>query len=408
MIIHCSILFFNQASMLTSSFSKTVRFSFPILMVCIFSVQTGWAQPDQTQEVSPDASGVKAITGSDFEQAKKNPATKVKDQERTGTCWSFSTTSLIESQSIKNKFGAHDISEMYTVRCIYLEKAQNYILRQGHTQFSEGALGHDVIRSISTHGAVPESAYSGLTNGEKVYDHEILFKELRKYLDSTLKTKGGILKDDWKPGYNKILDKHLGAVPSNFQYIGKRYTPETYASGILKFNPDDYINITSFTHHPYYKPFILEVPDNFSNGSYYNLPLQEMIDLVTTALNNGYTIMWDADVSNEGFNGKAGLAMNLEAGAQLSPSAKEVKTDAATRQALFENLTTQDDHLMHIVGIEKNKEGTTFFIVKNSWGEVGPYKGHVHVSENYFARNTISLVLPKAAVPQAIMDKLKK
>lgn len=378
-------------------------FSFSLLFF-----QNSWAQPDQTQEVSPDASGVKAIAGNDFIEPKKNLATKVKDQERTGTCWSFSTTSLVESQSIKNKLGAHDISEMYTVRCIYIEKAQNYILRQGHAQFSEGALGHDVIRSISEHGAVPESAYTGLTNGEKVYDHELLFKELRKYLDSTLKTKGGVLKEDWKPGYNRILDKHLGLMPNTFLYNGKRYTPETYATGVLKFNADDYINITSFTHHPYYKSFILEVPDNFSNGAYYNLPLKDMTDIVKDALNNGYTVMWDADVSNDGFHGKQGLAMTLEDGANLLPDANEVKTDASARQALFENLTTQDDHLMHIVGIEKNKAGTTFFIVKNSWGDVGPYKGHVHVSENYFVRNTISLVIPKAAIPAAIMDKLKK
>ena len=366
------------------------------------------AQPDQSQEVSPDASGVKAVASPELINAKKNPATNVKDQERTGTCWSFSTTSLVESQTIKNKLGAQDISEMFTVRCIYIEKAQNYILRQGHAQFSEGALGHDVIRSIANHGAMPESAYNGLANGEKVYDHQVMYKELRKYVDSTIKTKGGILKDDWKPGYNRILDKYLGQLPSSFMYNGKKYTPESFATGVLKFKADDYINFTSFTHHPYYQQFVLEVPDNFSNGAYYNLPLQELIDLVATAVNNGYTVLWDADVSNEGFNGKAGLAMTVASGTPMTLDAQEEKTDASTRQRFFENLTTQDDHLMHIVGIGKNKVGTNFFIVKNSWGEVGPFKGHIQVSENYFARNTISIVIPKVAVTQALADKLKK
>jgi bleomycin hydrolase len=265
-----------------------------------------------------------------------------------------------------------------------------------------------VIRTIATFGAVPESAYSGLTQGEKVYDHEMLFKELRKYLDSTLKTKGGVLQADWQPGYNKILDNYLGPLPEKFLYNGKQFTAATFAANILKFNPDDYINITSFTHHPFYSQFILEVPDNFSNGSYYNLPLQDMIQLVKDALNNGYTIMWDADVSNSGFNGKKGLAMNLSAGQQMNPESKEDNVDAGTRQHLFENLTTQDDHLMHIVGIEKNKDGRTFFIVKNSWGDVGPYRGHLHVSENYFALNTISLVVPKAALSLELLKKLKK
>ncbi len=379
-----------------------------LLLAAILLTSHVFAQPDPSQEISPDASGVKAVSGNEFLEGKKNSATKVKDQERTGTCWSFSTTSLVESQCIKNKLGVLDLSEMYSVRCIYNEKARNYILRQGHAQFSEGGLGHDVIRAIATYGAVPESAFTGHANGDKVYDHELMFKELRKYLDSTLKTKGGVLQAEWQPGFNKLLDNYLGTVPEKFSYNGKQYTPETFANNVLRFNPDDYVNITSFTHHPYYKSFILEVPDNFSNGSFYNLPLNEMVQLVKDALNNGYTLMWDADVSNNGFNGKKGLAMNLSAGQSMNPESKEDQADAAIRQRLFENLTTQDDHLMHIVGIEKNKDGRTFFIVKNSWGEVGPYKGHVHVSENYFTLNTISLVVPKAALSPDLQNKLKK
>ena len=382
-----------------------------LLIVAFCNAAILFAQDDKSQDISPDASGVKAIAGESFTAAKKNSATKIKDQERTNTCWSFATTSLVESQVIKNKLGAYDLSEMFTVRNIYIEKAKNYILRQGHAQFSEGGLGHDVIRAYAEYGAVPDQVYNGLVNGEKVYDHQELFKELKKYLDSTLKTKGRPLSAEWLPGFNKILDKSMGPLPQQFVYNNRKYTPQSFAKTSLKFNADDYVNITSFTHHPFYSPFILEVPDNFSNGAYFNIPLNEMIDVVKNAVNSGYTVLWDADVSNNGFNAKKGMALNIKADENVNtafanPDFKEETYTQNTRQQLFENLTTQDDHLMHIVGIEKSKEGKTFFIVKNSWGETGPYGGYVHVSEAYFAVNTISLVVPKATVGVGLREKM--
>ena len=382
-----------------------------LFIVAFCNVAFVFAQDDKSQDISPDASGVKAIAGETFTGAKKNSATKIKDQQRTNTCWSFATTSLVESQAIKNKLGAYDLSEMFTVRNIYIEKAKNYILRQGHAQFSEGGLGHDVIRSYAEYGAVPDQVYNGLVKDEKVYDHQELYKTLKKYLDSTLKTKGRPLSADWLPGFNEILDKNMGPLPQQFVYNTRKYTPQSFAKTALKFNEDDYVNITSFTHHPFYSSFILEVPDNFSNGTYYNIPLNEMIELVKNALSNGYTVLWDADVSNNGFNGKKGMAMNIKPTDDISvafanPDFKEETYNQNTRQQLFENLTTQDDHLMHIVGIEKSKEGKTFFIVKNSWGETGPFGGYVHVSEAYFAVNTISLVVPKAAVGVGLREKL--
>ena len=226
-----------------------------------------------------------AATHSDFTIIKMNQATSVKNQSRTGTCWSFSTVSLVESQTIKNNLVALDLSEMFIVRNIYVEKAKNYILRQGHAQFSEGGLGHDVISAISVYGAVPESVYPGLKK-QATHDHTILFKSLKKYLDSTLKRRQNLpINNDWLPCFNNILDEYLGEIPRQFTYNGQKYTPQSFAKEVLKFNPDDYINITSFTHHPYYTPCIIEVPDNFSNGSYYNLPLKEMIGVVR--LNSG-------------------------------------------------------------------------------------------------------------------------
>ena len=201
-----------------------------------------------------------------FEQ-KINKPTSVKDQAATGTCWCFSTTSLVESECLRNIKQEFDISEMFTVRNIYIEKAKNYILRQGKAQFGQGGLGHDVIGAISLYGAMPESVYSGLINGQTDHKHGRLASELEQYLDTILKARP--LPADWLNAYTAILDKYIGTPPSEFTYEGKKYTPQTFAKQVIKFNAADYVNITSYTHHPYYTSFILEAPDNFSNGYYF-------------------------------------------------------------------------------------------------------------------------------------------
>lgn len=379
------------------------------LIIHAFSLPVKAQNDDQPALEKPE---IFSRPANGFTVVKVNPATNIKDQARTGTCWSFSTTSLLESQLLKNKLGSFDLSEMFTVRNMYVEKARNYILRQGSARFDEGGLGHDVIRSIDRYGAVPENVYTGMKPGETVYDHGVMVKMLKRYLDSMLKTQARPIPANWMTGYNKILDEYMGVVPEYFKYNGKRYSPKTFAQEAMNFKADDYVNITSFTHQPYYKPCILDVPDNFSNGSYYNLPLNEMIDLVKTAVNNGYTVMWDADVSNNGFFSKAGFALNLPPSAVVSmdsvrPDMPEDRYDEKMRQQLYETLVTQDDHLMHITGMQKSKSGKLFFIVKNSYGASGAYKGYINVSEAYFAINTISLVLPKAAINKALLDKLK-
>ena len=405
------------------------------------------------QDSNPNAGG-----RSNFTVIKQVPATPVKNQAMTGTCWSFSTTSLVESQAMKNNLGEFDLSEMFTVRNIYMEKARNYILRQGHAQFGEGGLGHDQIRAIATYGAMPESVYSGLKPGQQSHNHQKLSSSLQSYLDSLLKHIP--LPANWMDGFVKILDDELGKPPANFDFRGKTYTPQSFAKTVLQFNTNDYVFITSFRHHPFYEPFILEVPDNFSNGAYINIPLDEMIQLTKDAITNGYSVLWDADVSNIGFTQGRAIAalydtsinsmkkvntekMDMRAlktqnekrqkiemsDAGISKAAEnnkvagnkdvnektaitqgtkeEVSWDADLRQTLFENLTTQDDHLMHITGLEKSKNGKDFFIVKNSWGKVGPDDGYINVSEAYFAINTVSLVVPKAAFNKTLLEKLK-
>jgi bleomycin hydrolase len=361
----------------------------------------------------PTIEGEKRNTPNYITIEKSARATSIKDQALTNTCWCFSTTSLIESQCIKNNLGEFDLSEMYSVRNVYFEKAKNYVLRLGHAQFGEGGLGHDLIRAIANYGAMPENIYSGLKPGEKQHNHVKLVDSLKKYLDSILNIRP--LPEKWMTGYSNILDSAIGIPPQKFTYNGKSYTPKTFASEVLKFNANDYINITSFTHHDYYEPFVLEVPDNFSSGAYYNVPLNEMIQLTKDAVEKGYSVLWDADVSNTGFLQRFGSAIdmdNIPGGLKskndiITGDVKEEIADAKKRQTLFENLTTQDDHLMHITGLGKSKNGNQFFVVKNSWGDTGPYHGYINVSEAYFAINTVSLVLPKASLSKGMLEKLK-
>ena len=345
----------------------------------------------------------------DFLDIKTVKATSVKNQAMTGTCWCFSTTSLVESDEIRRDKQEIDLSEMFTVRNIYIEKAKNYILRQGHAQFGEGGLGHDVIRATATYGAIPLSAYTGLLDGQTQYNHQELFGKLQTYLDSVLKKQP--ISSNWLDGYTKILDQYLGTPPNEFTYKGKTYNAKSFAKDVLHFNADDYISLTSFTDHPYYTSYILQVPDNFSNGSFYNLPLNELTAAVKEAVSKGYSVSWDADVSNNGFRQMQGLALNLDPSVKytkemISTDNKEMPFDANVRQQLFDNLTTQDDHLMHIVGTERSKDGKTFFVVKNSWGKVGPFDGYINVSEAYFGINTISVVVPKASLSKELLAKL--
>lgn len=365
------------------------------LFVFIFQISLLYAQP--------------AAEPNDLMLVSKVDHTPVKSQGNTGTCWSFSTVSLVESQTMNAKLGEFDLSEMFVVRNIYLEKAKNYLLRQGKAQFGPGGLGNDVINSLAAYGAVPEGVYSGLPLGQKTHNHNVLDEKLKMYLDDLLTSRK--IPSDWQSQFNAILDDHLGKAPETFTFREKVYTPKTFAEEVLKFRRDDYVFITSFTHHPYYKPFALEIPDNYASELYYNIPLEEMMTLTEKSVEKGYSIMWDADVSNKNFKqDKIGYAMLWNDPASvtepINPDEKEAPYDATIRQTLFENLTTQDDHLMHLVGVEKTKGGKKFFLVKNSWGEIGPFKGYIKVSPAYFAINTVTLVVPRAALEPSLKAKL--
>ncbi|MCX6163638.1 MAG: aminopeptidase [Ignavibacteriae bacterium] len=337
-----------------------------------------------------------------------NPATDVKDQGRSGTCWCFSSMSIIESELLKQGVEHSDLSEMFVVRNIYLEKAKNYILRQGYTRFSEGAFGHDVFPVIVKYGVVPLSVFPNTLSGDTI-DHIGFDNKLKNYLDSVLKRTPISL--GWEKNYIKMLDEKFGAPPEKFNYEGKEYTPIEFSKQVLKFNPDDYIGLTSFTHHPFYKPFNVEVPDNYSGGLFYNIPIEELIEAAKYAVLNGYTVGWDADVSNNFFSQKKGWAMipkeKNDLKGEINPDDEEIEYTKDLRQELFEDLTTQDDHLMHIIGLKQTQSGKTFFYVKNSWGPMGPLKGFINVSETYFGINTITLILPLNGLSPEIRAKLK-
>ena len=342
-------------------------------------------------------------------------ATEVKSQGRTGTCWSFSTTSFVESELIRAGKGTHSISEMFNVRNVYPSKADVYVRNQGIAQFGEGSLAHDVINSIEKFGLVPDEVYIGRSFGE-IYNHKEMSTILKKILTGVIENKGGSLSPRWKEAFNAVLDVYMGKAPEEFEYEGKKYTPKSFAKS-LGFSADNYVSITSFTHQPYYKPFILQVPDNFSDGSFYNTPLDEFVEIIDNALEEGYTIALDADVSELGFSAKHGLAIlppksenslsEKERKELFTVNTKEISVTPENRQEAYNNYETTDDHLMHIVGTGLDKFGNRYYKVKNSWGTKGRgFEGHVYMSLPYIKMKTIAILLHKDALTKNVKKKL--
>lgn len=339
--------------------------------------------------------------------------TPVISQGRTGTCWSFASTSFLESEIIRLTGRQIDLSEMYTVRNTYPLKAENYVMRQGKAQFSEGGLAHDVINSVKNYGLVPNQVYSGLLDDEKNHNHAELVSILESMLDTYIENPGKTLSKKWKKAVESVLDVYLGINPRTFMYDGIEYTPQTFL-GMTKINPDDYITITSFSNAPYYSKFILNIPDNWSNGSMFNVPLNEMIETINYALQNGFTIDLDCDVSERTFSSKDGVAVipmdkqnNIKALQGVYP---EMNVTQDYRQDEFENYTTTDDHLMHITGLLKDQNGTHYYKVKNSWGtdeSRNANGGYVYFSEAYMKLKAISILVHKDAIPMGITKKLK-
>lgn len=355
--------------------------------------------------------------------------TPVANQNRTGTCWSFSTLSFFESEVLRmsEKKVKVNLSEMWIVRHTYEEKAKQYVRYNGKHNFSQGGAFHDVTNMAAKYGLVPESEYAGLAyleEGEKEHIHSELVTVLKGYLDGVIKNKNGKLSQSWFKGLQGILDAYLGERPEKFMVEGKEYTPMTYMNDYLKFHPHDYVGISSYTHHENYKPFIIEVEDNWANDVVYNLPLDEYMALMESSMKEGYSFAWASDVSEKGFQFRRGLAVyTKEEGdwsdkewRKLSGKEKdsifqnpivEEKVTPEQRQKMYDNYETTDDHGMHAVGIVKDEKGKKYWVIKNSWGtKSNDCDGYFYATEAFVRAKTMDILIHKDALPKALRKKM--
>ncbi|NND07718.1 MAG: aminopeptidase [Saprospiraceae bacterium] len=334
------------------------------------------------------------------------PVLPVEDQGSTGTCWSFSTASFLEAEVKKMGGVAIDLSEMFFVRKIYVDKAEKYLRWHGKANFSEGSLGHDVVRMLKVHGALPEQVYAGLLDGRERHNHAVLVRELKKFLDDMIRS--GRIANDWKDRFASILDKHLGPLPSTFSYEGESYNAKTFAETHFPFVLNDFVNLTSFQQYPYWRSIVLEIPDNYAHESYWNVPIDTLLQITIDAIEAGHSVVWDCDVSEKGFLQQEGLAIiGDNSGMQLTGNQDEIASIAGHRQTSFASYDLTDDHLMHIIGIARDQGENPYFYVKNSWGLYSGRSGYLYVSLPYFMKNTIGIMLNKDAITPNIVANMQ-
>ena len=370
--------------------------------------------------------------GYQFTDIKVIETTPVKNQNRSGTCWCYSTMTFLEAEILRAGGEAVHLSEMFAVRHAYMKKAEAYVRMHGHLNFAEGGAAHDVTEVIKVYGIVPNEVYTGMNYGTDLADFRELTPVMTAYLDAVIKagdTTRRFLSTAWKRGFNAILDEYFGEVPETFVWKGKEYTPKSFAES-LPINMDDYIDLSSFTHHPFYEQFVLEVPDNWMWGKVYNIPMDEMMRVVDHALENGYTLAWGTDVSEKGFSRTKAIGVipetdpksmsGTEAERWGAMTAKEREAALFTfdkpmkereitqemRQEAFDNYETTDDHGMVIVGTAKDQNGTIYYKVQNSWDTVKPYDGFWYFSKPFVAYKTTDLMVNKKALPKDIAKKL--
>lgn len=370
----------------------------------------------------------KAEEGFVFTTIKENPITSIKNQNRSSTCWSFSSVAFFESELLRQGKGEFDLSEMFIVHHTMEERAVNYVRYHGDASFSPGGSFEDIVACYRQHGLVPQDAMPGIMYGDSLPVHNELDAVAGAYVQAIGKGKFSKLTPVWKDGLRSIYDTYLGECPKEFTYKGKTYTPRTFADEVLKLNMDDYISLTSYTHHPFYTQFNVEVQDNWRNALSYNLPIEELMEVMDNAVRKGYTFAWGSDVSEQGFT-RDGIAVFPDAskGAELTGSdmahwlglsaadkrkeltskpLPEVNVTQEMRQTAFDNWETTDDHGMLIYGLAKDQNGKEYFMVKNSWGEAGKYKGIWYASKAFVAYKTMNILVHKDAIPSKIAKKL--
>ena len=366
-----------------------------------------------------------------FTTIKENKITSVKDQSRSGTCWNFSTLSYFESEALKATGKEFDLCESFVCSKTYMERAIQTVRFHGDCQFSQGGSAEDVLQTLKTHGICPQDAmpFPGSLYGDSLNNFNEFFSLLEPYVEAIARNKAKKISNQWKVGFQGILDAYLGKCPEEFTYEGKTYTPKTFVKE-LGLNLDDYVSITSYTHHLFYTSFAVEVQDNWRFPQSYNLPMDEMMQIIDNAVNLGYTVAWGGDVSEEGFT-RNGLAYAIDgdkandlAGSDkarwlklssekrkniidsLGVTVPEIVPTQEMRQEHFDNWELTDDHGMLIYGIAKDQNGKEYYMVKNSWGETGEYKGIWYMTKAYIALNTMDYLVNKNAIPAEIRKKL--
>lgn len=369
--------------------------------------------------------------GYKFTDEKVLKVTPVKNQYRAGTCWSYSTLAFIEAEMLRLGKEEVDLSEPYVFRKAYEDKAEKYVRMHGTTNFGGGGAVNDPIDIYVNYGLIPEENYKGLNYGEDNHVHGEIDNVLKAYVDAVIENSNKKLSTAWLEGYKGILNAYFGAIPEKFSYKGKEYTPRTFADQVVGINPDDYVYLSSYTHHPFYSQFAIEVQDNWSWQKFYNLPIDELIAVYVNSVNNGYTVGWASDVSEKGFSSKDGVAIvpadspeemdglerskwetmtKKERESYLTSFDKPIKEKVITqemRQLAFDNYQTTDDHGMLIMGLAKDQNGTRYFKVKNSWGtDYNDYGGFFYASEAFVKYKTLSCVVHKNAIPKDIAKKL--
>lgn len=361
-----------------------------------------------------------------FSTVKENPITSIKNQNRSSTCWSFSSLAFLESELLRQGKGEYDLSEMFVVHHTMADRAERYVRLHGDNSFSPGGSFYDVVYCMNNYGLVPQEAMNGIMYGDTLPVHNELDAVAEAYVNAIAKGKLTKLTPVWMNGLNAIYDTYLGKCPEKFSYKGKEYTPLTFAKS-LGLNADDYVSLTSYTHHPFYKKFAIEIQDNWRNGESWNLPIDEFMTVIDNAVNNGYTVAWGSDVSEDGFtrDGIAvvpqmnrtdltgsdmarwtGLTMADKRKELTSKPMPEMEITQEMRQKAFNNWETTDDHGMLIYGMAKDQNGKEYYMVKNSWGTNNKYKGTWYASKSFVKYKTMNILVHKDALPKEIAKKL--
>lgn len=395
-----------------------IKFSFKSLLLLLTftcGINVTFAQDILVNSLKVNASD-KSKESFKFSDVINLSNTSIKNQGSSGTCWSYSGNSFLESEMIRIGRQPVELSQIFTARNAYVEKGINYVRMHGAVTLGDGGSLHDVTNMLKKYGAVPQEIYTGLNYGTTKNKFAEMAALTEGLLVAAVKNPNGELTPNWIKAYEAVIDSYLGQVPQNFNYKGKNFTPQSFAKEVVGLNPDDYIEFSSYSNAPYYSKTMLMVPDNWSFDLIYNVRLNDLTDIIDNALKNGYTVAWATDVSEKSFSWKNGIAyVPTKKVDDMTPEEKEnmfngpmpeMEITEELRQKAFDNYQTTDDHGMHIVGLSKDQDGKEYYIVKNSWGTANDYKGYLYVTKNYIKYKTTALMVNKGAIPAGIAKKM--